>query len=106
MINQYGATSTSHVWVGLYKNPTCELPKRVACAGHFTEFKFKLVQISTKFMSTLPKSTVEFQYFILIEVKPNVKNVEPSTAFSGWMSCVRMDRLSRGSTQFQFTLFF
>lgn len=106
IINQYEATSTSHVWVSLYKNPTCEMPKRVAYAGYFKEFKFKPVQISIKFMSTLPKSTFEFQYFTLIEVKPNVKNAVPSTALSGWMSCVRMDRLSRGSAQFQFTLFF
>ena len=106
MINQYEATCTSQEWVGLYIIPIDGWPKRVACAGYFKEFKFNLVQISGEFIGTLPICMVGFQYFTLIKVKLNVRNAEPPTAFSGWMSCVRVDQLSRSSTQIQFTLFF
>ena len=57
-------------------------------------------------MSPFPKSIVGSQYFILIEIKPNIENAIPSTTFDGWMARVRVDRLTRGSNKTQFNLFF
>lgn len=57
-------------------------------------------------MVTYLKSTIGPQHFTLFEVKPNVRNTNPSTTFSHWMTCVKVDKLSRGSAQTQFTPFF
>ena len=67
----------------------------VVCIKHLKDFSFGLVEFSAKFMGTFPKSTVELQYFILIEVQPIARNVVPPMAFLEWMSKARVDRLSR-----------
>ena len=42
----------------------------------------------------------------LIKVSSNLRNVEPTTVFLGWMSKVRVDILTRGCAQTKSTLFF
>ena len=97
MLSLQSAQLTSEEWVSLYRNTEDALPKWVISVGFLKEFNYGLVHFGVEFMSTFPKYTVSSQYFILTEVKPNTKNVTRPTALSGWMSCVRVDRLIRGS---------
>lgn len=65
-------------------------------AGYLKYFRLGIVQFNVEIMDTFPKSMVGSQYFTIIEVKPNARNTAPPATFSGWMSCVRVDRLSHG----------
>ena len=91
MLCLQSAQLTSQEWIGLYRNIVDTLPKWVISAGYLKEFNSSLVHFSAEFMNTSRKSTVGLQYLILIEVKPNTKNVTPPTALLGWMLRVRVD---------------
>ena len=69
------------------------MPEWVVCVG-YSKFRFRLVQISAEFLGIFPRSTVDLQYFTLVEVKLDARNVEHSMAFSGLISQVRVDKLS------------
>ena len=56
-------------------------------------------------MGTFSKSTMGSKYFTFIGIKPNNKNAQPPTTFSGRMIRVRFDRFTRGSSKTQFNLF-
>lgn len=106
MLIQHGAQLTSKDWIGLYRNPEDIMPEWVVSDGNFKEFNLGPMQFSAGFMGTFPKSTVGSQYFTLKVVELNARNAAPPVAFSRWMSRVRVDRLTRGSAQIQFTLLF
>ena len=53
-----------------------------------------------------PKFIIGLQYFTLTKVKLNAKNATPPTTFLGWMLRVKVDRMTHGSAQTQFNLFF
>lgn len=96
MIIQQGARPASHEWVGLYNNQEDKLSRWVVNASCFKEFSFGLVQFVVVFMGMFPQSSVRSQYFTLSKVKPYARDAELSTTFSGWMSRVRVDKLSCG----------
>lgn len=76
------------------------------CINYIENFSFGLVQFSVEFIITYLQSSIGAQHFTLFEVKSNVRNADPSMAFSSWMTCVIVDKLSRGSAHIQFTIFF
>lgn len=80
--------------------------KWVVSAYYFKEFIFNLVKFRVAFMSTFPKLIVGLQYFTLRDVKMYGRDSEPPTAFSGWMTQVRVDKPSCGNAQSQFNLLF
>ena len=90
----------------MYRNTKDALLEWVVNVGYLKEFSYGHVHFSVECMSTFPKYVVASQYFTLSEVKPNTKNATPPMSFSGWMSRVWVDRLTRGSGQTQFNLFF
>ena len=57
-------------------------------------------------MNTFPKSIVGSQYFTLTEIRPNTNNAPPPMAFVGWMTRVRVGRLTRCESKTLFNLFF
>lgn len=59
------------------------LTNGVICASYLKEHRHGLVQFSTKFMNTLPKSTAGSQYFTHTEIKLNTKNAISFMAFKG-----------------------
>ena len=106
MLNQQNAYLTSQKWVGLYRNAEDALPKWVVCASYLKEFSPRFVQLSAKFMGMFPKYMVGSQYFTRNEIKPNTTNAPPPMAFSGWMNCIKVERLTRVSSKAQFNLLF
>lgn len=50
----------------------------------------------------LRKHNIGSQYFTLIEVKPNVCNVEPSMTFLGWMTQTQTNRTDRHTVVLRF----
>jgi hypothetical protein len=74
--------------------------------GYFKEFNPIPVHFSVEFMSTLPRSVVGLQFLIITKIKPNNRNATPTTTFVGWMAEVRVDNLTRGSSNTQFNLVF
>ena len=58
MWNQHGAQPILTKWFGLYENLQVATPKWVASARYAKEFRYGLVQFSTKFMSFFLKFIV------------------------------------------------
>lgn len=100
------AQLTPQEWIGLYRSMEDALLERVVSVGYLKGFSPSLVQFNVKFMSTFPKSTIGSQYFTLTHVKPNTKNATTCAVVSGWMPRVKVDRLTIGSSQTQYKLFF
>ena len=73
------------------------MPECIVCARYLKYFNFDLVEFSAEFIGTFPKSIIGLHYFTQTEVQPHVRNVVPPTIFLGWMSRVKVDRLSHGS---------
>lgn len=57
-------------------------------------------------MNNFLKSIVGSHYFTLIKINRHTNNTPPSATFVGWMTHIMMDRLTRGSNETHFNLFF
>ena len=83
MLNQQNTQLTSQEWVGFYKSTKDALPEWVVSVGYLKAFSPDPIQFSVEFMSTFPKSIMGLQFFILIEIKPNIENATSPTASDG-----------------------
>lgn len=106
MLNQHNVYLTSQEWIGLYRSTDDALHEWVVKIGYLKKFCSGLVQFSVEFISIFPRPIVRSQYFISTKVNWNFETVKPTMAFSWWMAHVRVNSLTRGSSQTQFNLFF
>lgn len=95
LISQHGAQPTPQEWIGLNKNLEDELLEWVASARYCKVFRFGPIQFNEN--SWIPSLNPLMGYYTLIEVKPNARNEDLPMAFSRWLPCVWVDKLSRGS---------
>lgn len=75
-------------------------------ARYLKEFSFGQVHFSVEFIGASLKSIVGSLYFTVSEFKPYARDTDSPTAFLGWMTRVRVDKLSCSSVKTQFDLFF
>ena len=104
MHGQLWTQSTSHEWIGLYKNKKDVMPEWVVCVGYFKEFTFGIVQFSVKFMGTFSKSTLKLQYFTLL-MWNQMRGMHNTYDFLGLDLYVRVDMLPQTMHKLNLTSF-